>query len=47
MEQERNDGGNREEACNTLGGLIGVECLFSDRRVTREMFFHHPVRGDT
>ena len=36
MEQERNDGGNRKEACTTLGGLICVECLFSDRRATHE-----------
>ena len=44
MEQERNDGGNREEACNTLGGLICVECSFSDRSYTWNVFPSHGVR---
>ena len=30
IEQRRNVGGNREEACTTLGGLICVGCSFSD-----------------
>ena len=37
MEQRWNVGGNSEEACTTLGGLIGVGCSFSDRRVSRSV----------